>query len=237
MDPHGRRGGSESPAGPGLESRFDGIRLFFPREHVLPDGGALSPAQGPEGARYLRQGRFLFSGSGPLHRRALYRTGRDPLRKRKVTSGPFRQTVRGGQKALSDGRLFDGLDVTKEICFFFGGVRDLVRRGIACLLVDGPGNGESIRFRDLYLRYDQEVPAGAAVDYLETRSDVDPKRIGVMALSLGGYYAPRSASFEKRFRACVAWGAQWDYHAVWIRRVEAAYKTALSVPPHHIMWV
>ena len=147
MDPHGRRGGSESPAGPGLESRFDGIRLFFPREHVLPDGGALSPAQGPEGARYLRQGRFLFSGSGPLHRRALYRTGRDPLRKRKVTSGPFRQTVRGGQKALSDGRLFDGLDVTKEICFFFGGVRDLVRRGIACLLVDGPGNGESIRFR------------------------------------------------------------------------------------------
>lgn len=132
---------------------------------------------------------------------------------------------------------FDGLDVTKEICFFFGGVRDLIRRGIACLLVDGPGNGESIRYRNLYLRYDQEVPARAAVDYLETRNDVDSKRIGIMALSLGGYYAPRSAAFEKRFRACVAWGAQWDYHAVWMRRVEAAYKTALSVPPHHIQWV
>lgn len=132
---------------------------------------------------------------------------------------------------------FDGLDVTKEICFFFGGVKDLVRRGIACLLVDGPGNGESIRFRNLYLRYDLEVPAGAAVDYLETRNDVDPQRIGIMALSLGGYYAPRAASLERRFQACVAWGAQWDYHAVWSRRVEAAYKTALSVPPHHILWV
>jgi esterase/lipase len=132
---------------------------------------------------------------------------------------------------------FDGLDVTKEICFFFGGVKDLVRRGLACLLVDGPGNGESIRFRDLYLRYDQEVPAKAAVDYLEGRKDVHPDRIGVMALSLGGYYAPRSAAFEKRLKACVAWGAQWDYHAVWKRRVEMAYKTALSVPPHHIMWV
>ena len=131
---------------------------------------------------------------------------------------------------------FDGLDVTKEICYFFG-VRDLVRRGVACLLVDGPGNGESIRFRKLKLRYDQEVPARAAVDYLETRKDVDSKRIGVMALSLGGYYAPRAAAFEKRFKACVAWGAQWDYHAVWKRRVEAAYKTALSVPPDHIMWV
>lgn len=131
---------------------------------------------------------------------------------------------------------FDGLDVTKEICYFFG-VRDLVRRGVACLLVDGPGNGESIRFRGLKLQYDQEVPARAAVDYLETRKDVDPNRVGVMALSLGGYYAPRAAAFEKRFKACVAWGAQWDYHAVWQRRVEAAYKTALSVPPEHIMWV
>ena len=131
---------------------------------------------------------------------------------------------------------FDGLDVTKEFCYFWG-VRDMVRRGLACLIVDGPGNGESIRFRGLKLRYDYEVPAGAAVDYLEGRKDVDPKRIGIMALSLGGYYAPRAAAFEKRLRACVAWGAQNDYQALWKRRMELAYKTALSVPPDHIQWV
>ncbi len=130
---------------------------------------------------------------------------------------------------------FDGLDVTKEICSFFG-VADLVRRGINCLLVDGPGNGESIRFRGLPVRYDQEVPAAAAVDYLENRTDVDSEKIGVMALSLGGYYAPRAASFEKRFKACVAWGAQWDYQQVWKKRLEAAFKTDLSVPPDHICW-
>ncbi|MDH4265990.1 MAG: alpha/beta hydrolase [Deltaproteobacteria bacterium] len=131
---------------------------------------------------------------------------------------------------------FDGLDVTKEFCYFWG-VRDMVRRGLACLLVDGPGNGESIRFRGLKLRYDYEVPAGAAVDYLESRKDVDPERIGIMALSLGGYYAPRAAAFEKRLKACVAWGAQYDYQALWKRRMELAYKTALSVPPDHIQWV
>ena len=131
---------------------------------------------------------------------------------------------------------FDGLDVTKEFCYFWG-VRDMVRRGLACLIVDGPGNGESIRFRGFKLRYDYEVPAGAAVDYLEGRKDVDPRRIGIMALSLGGYYAPRAAAFEKRLRACVAWGAQNDYQALWKRRVEMAYKTALSVPPDHIQWV
>ena len=32
-----------------------------------------------------------------------------------------------------------------------------------------------------------------------------------MALSLGGYYAPRAAAFEKRFKCCVAWGAIFDY--------------------------
>ena len=130
---------------------------------------------------------------------------------------------------------FDGLDVTKEMCSFFG-VADLVRRGVNCLLVDGPGNGESVRCRDLQVRYDQEVPAGAAVDYLLTRADVHPDKIGVMALSLGGYYAPRAAAFEKRFKACAAWGAQWDYREVWKRRLEAAFKADLSVPPDHICW-
>src|SRR3989475_1564214 len=43
---------------------------------------------------------------------------------------------------------FDGFDVTKEIQYFKG-VPDLVARGIACLIVDGPGNGEAIRFRNL----------------------------------------------------------------------------------------
>ena len=41
---------------------------------------------------------------------------------------------------------FDGLDITKELQYLRG-VADLVRRGIACLIVDGPGTGEAIRFR------------------------------------------------------------------------------------------
>ena len=90
---------------------------------------------------------------------------------------------------------FDGLDVTKEIQYLKG-VADLAARGIACLIVDGPGNGESIRFRNFYLRPDTEHYATPAFDYLASRPEVDPKRIGVMAISLGGYYAPRAAAFE-----------------------------------------
>jgi dienelactone hydrolase len=131
---------------------------------------------------------------------------------------------------------FDGLDVTKEIQFVRG-VPDLVKRGISCLVMDGPGTGEAIRFRGYVLRHDYEAAGSACVDYLEQRKDVDPKRIGVVAISLGGYYAPRCAAMEPRFAACIAWGAQWDYHATWKKRIDASFKTSLSVPGHHIMWI
>ncbi len=49
-----------------------------------------------------------------------------------------------------------------------------------------------------------------------TRRDLDAARIGMWGVSLGGYYAPRAAAFDKRIKACIAlggpfnWGAAWD---------------------------
>lgn len=134
---------------------------------------------------------------------------------------------------------FDGLDVTKEIQYFKG-VADLAARGIACLIVDGPGNGESIRFRNLFLRHDTEHYATPAWEYLAVRPEIDPKRIGVMAISLGGYYAPRAAAFEPRFACCIAWGAQWDYQKIWRQRFDRLARAdvpSLSVAEQHISWV
>jgi dienelactone hydrolase len=131
---------------------------------------------------------------------------------------------------------FDGLDITKEIQFMRG-VPDLVRRGISVLVMDGPGTGEAIRFRGMPLRHDYEKAGSACIDYLETRADVDPKRIGIIAISLGGYYAPRCAALEPRFAACIAWGAIWDYYGTWKKRIDAGFKASMSVPGHHIMWI
>ena len=39
---------------------------------------------------------------------------------------------------------FDGFDVTKELQYGYG-IPDLAARGVGCLIVDGPGNGESVR--------------------------------------------------------------------------------------------
>ena len=134
---------------------------------------------------------------------------------------------------------FDGFDVTKELQYGYG-IPDLAARGIGCLIVDGPGNGESVRFRNLPLIAETERYATPVYEYLAGRKEFDEKRIGVMALSLGGYYAPRAAALEPRFACCVAWGAQWDYHEIWARRLElldSGKVLSLSVPPEHLQWV
>lgn len=94
----------------------------------------------------------------------------------------------------------DGGDVMKEQMYFM--YRNLPEYGIACLIMDTPGIGEAIRLRNLTYRYDYEVPVGACVNYLETRSDVDAEKIEVSGHSFGGYLAPRAAAFEKRIKAC-----------------------------------
>ena len=66
---------------------------------------------------------------------------------------------------------------------------------------------------------------------------IDAKRIGIVAISLGGYYAPRCAALEPRFAACIAWGAIWDYYGTWKKRIDAGFKASMSVPGHHIMWI
>jgi 2,6-dihydroxypseudooxynicotine hydrolase len=53
------------------------------------------------------------------------------------------------------------------------------------------------------------------IDWLQTRRDIDVDRIGMWGVSLGGYYAPRAAAFEKRIKACIALGGPFDWAAAW----------------------
>src|SRR5699024_6618359 len=57
-----------------------------------------------------------------------------------------------------------------------------------------------------------------AYEWAVANLDVDPERIGVMAISMGGYMAARVAAFEPRFKACALWGAVYDYNSVWTTR-------------------
>ena len=95
--------------------------------------------------------------------------------------------------------LIPGLDSVKEELHIYGD--DFLQRGMAVLAIDGPGQGE-MEF-EYPLRHDYEVPVSYAIDYLETRRDVDAKRVGIMGVSFGGQFAVRAAAFEPRVRAAI----------------------------------
>lgn len=104
-----------------------------------------------------------------------------------------------------------GLDSTKEELEAYEG--PFLQRGIATLMMDGPGQGEAEY--EFPIRGDYEVAVTAAVDWLMTRPEVDTQRIGLWGVSLGGYYAPRAAAFEKRIKACIGLSGAYDFHDAW----------------------
>lgn len=97
-----------------------------------------------------------------------------------------------------------GLDAYSEETYFSG--KGMLDRGMALILVDFPGRGSSIYLKGIPTRPDYEVPVKAAVDWMCAQPEIDPERIGIAGISLAGYYAPRAAAFEGRFKALLCWG-------------------------------
>ena len=107
--------------------------------------------------------------------------------------------------------LIPGLDSAKEE--FRRTERLFLDRGLATFSVDGPGQGEAEY--DLAIRPDWEVPGAAILDAVSAMPGIDPGRIGVWGVSLGGYYAPRVASGDRRVRACIALCGPYSFGATW----------------------
>lgn len=95
--------------------------------------------------------------------------------------------------------LVPGLDSVKEELHLYG--EDFLRRGMAVLAIDGPGQGE-MEFTHA-LRHDYEVPVTHVINYLEGRSDLDASRVGLMGVSFGGQFVTRAAAFETRVKATI----------------------------------
>jgi dipeptidyl aminopeptidase/acylaminoacyl peptidase len=100
-----------------------------------------------------------------------------------------------------------GLDSTKEEMDVYENI--FLARGMATLVFDGPGQGEAEY--DIPIRGDYEVAVKAVVDYIETRPDLDAKRVGLWGVSLGGYYSARAAAFEKRLKACISLSGPYNW--------------------------
>jgi pimeloyl-ACP methyl ester carboxylesterase len=243
-----------------------GTALFFDSwvnvAHQVLDNGAADEAKGRRlsaGIKYQRAAGYLLAAERMQSRDyaprwEAYKKGLEMFRRGVELQGlacefvqiPYEGKTFPGlfMKAQStDGRpapclvSCNGLDSMKEQIFSAGNPAAFAARGVSTLLIDQPGTGEALRISGLVGRHDSEAWASCAVDYLLTRDDVDPKRIGMFGLSLGGYFAPRAAAFEKRFALCAVMGANHNWGEMQKRR--AAREGDRPVPHYwdHVMWV
>ena len=104
-----------------------------------------------------------------------------------------------------------GLDSVKEELFAME--NDFLKRGLATLSVDGPGQGENER--RFPIRPDWSGVVTAIIDGLRGRDDVDLGRVGLMGISMGGIYGPFAAAKEKRLRALIALAGPYDLSTCW----------------------
>lgn len=111
--------------------------------------------------------------------------------------------------ASDDGReaptviVHQGFDGIAEECWFGIGA-DAVARGYNVLAFDGPGQGRAVRKQGLHFRPDWEAVVSPVLNWTLDRPEVDPDRVALYGISMGGYLAPRAAAYEHRLAAVIA---------------------------------
>ncbi len=123
---------------------------------------------------------------------------------------PWNGTVVSGNLHLAPGAgakplifYVPGCDQTKE-AWPHPYYNQALQRGMHVFSFDGPGQGES-NLRGIRLTDDNyEEAAGAVIDYLMTRKEVDAKKIGVYALSFGSFWGMRIAATNRHVAAAAA---------------------------------
>ncbi|WP_337847738.1 alpha/beta fold hydrolase [Sphingomonas sp.] len=130
----------------------------------------------------------------------------------------------------------NGLDSCKELLYWSRLPEALAKRGISTLCVDQPGTGEALRLQNLPVDPHSENWASKAIDWLETQPDVDPKRIGMTGISLGGHFAPRAVAYEPRFASGACWGANHNWAEVQQKRLKREGENPVPHYWAHVIW-
>ena len=110
---------------------------------------------------------------------------------------------------------------TKPLLMFGGGFDSILeeyypnfaeaalKRGYSVLTYEGPGQGQALRKYGLTYTPEWEKPVQAVLDEF-LRAHHKPSKIVLIGMSMGGYFAPRAAAFEKRIDGVVAYDTCFD---------------------------
>jgi pimeloyl-ACP methyl ester carboxylesterase len=212
-----------------IERWEDWCAAWSARAQVHEDLGRESLAQGyrltagehlVRAAMYYHFAKFVFV-QAPAEMKTAHRKAVDcysaalPLMRppgERVSIGPYfgvlRKPLPGRCPVLI---MLPGLDSTKEELHAYE--EPFLARGIAILAIDGPGQGEAEY--EIPICGDYERAAAAVVNWIEQRGDLNSNSIAIWGVSLGGYYAPRAAAYEKRIKACIALSGPFEWDRIW----------------------
>lgn len=124
----------------------------------------------------------------------------------------FRNPAAQGKRAKTL-LIISGYDGTLEETWLAYG-RAAMERGYHLMLFTGPGQMDTLRFyAGITFVPAFERIGRVALDHVLARADVDPRRVALMGISFGGYFATRIAAHEPRVRALVANSPIIDLHA------------------------
>ena len=99
--------------------------------------------------------------------------------------------------------VFGGFDsLIEEFVSIWGG---LAEAGYDVVAFDGPGQGGARALHGLPFDHDWEKPVAAVLDHFALSN------VGLVGISMGGYWALRAAAFEPRIERVVAWPPVYDW--------------------------
>jgi pimeloyl-ACP methyl ester carboxylesterase len=115
-----------------------------------------------------------------------------------------------------------GYDSTMEESYFSIAAA-AIERGFSCLTYEGPGQGSIILEQGLTFTPEWEKPNSAVLDEFFRRHP-RARKVILVGISLGGYFAPRAAAFDHRIDGVVSFDVLYDYSELPLKDVPAFFK-------------
>lgn len=110
--------------------------------------------------------------------------------------------------------------------------RQALKRGIHCLVYDGPGQGFALRMNGITFRHDIENVITPIIDYcLENYDCIDEDNIILFGISFGGFLVPRAAIYDKRVRMCIVDPGNINWGGAFAERLAVIEKMPKRIRP------
>jgi alpha-beta hydrolase superfamily lysophospholipase len=107
-------------------------------------------------------------------------------------------------------------------------------RGYSVLMYEGPGQGQALR-NGLTFTPQWERPTAAVLDEF-LRSHEEPRKMVILGMSMGGYFAPRAAAFDERFDGVIAYDVCFDFPETVSRALGALAANTMAMKNPDVAW-